>query len=130
MNHGKVARDADAVMSEADTTAAKMCKSLHDEHEQRAEYFKEGKIHKYSLKDTVWLERHHKDVLTRHRHQSWYIVRKIRQDVYAEILDRDHTQLRPQAPEPSGRAVTFGFTVGDLESNDDSEEDDFTVSES
>ena len=33
MNHGKVARDADAMMSEADATAAKVCKSLHDEHE-------------------------------------------------------------------------------------------------
>ena len=40
-----------------------------------------------SHKDMVWVERHHKDVLTRHRQQSWYIpqviVRKIRQDVYA-----------------------------------------------
>ena len=57
-----------------------MCKSLHDEHERRAKY-------KYSLQDTVWGERHHKDVLTRHRQQSWYIpkviVRKIRQDVNA-----------------------------------------------
>ena len=53
MNHGKVARDADAMMSEAEATAVKVCKSLHDEHEQRAKYFKEGKIHKYSLKDTV-----------------------------------------------------------------------------
>ena len=120
MNYGKVARDADAMMSEADTTAAKLCRSLHDEHERRAKYFKEGKIHKYSLKDTVWVERHHKDVLTRHRQQSWYIagviVRKIGQDVYAvqvgynKILDRDHTQLRPRAPGPSGRAVTFEFT--------------------
>ena len=31
MNPGKVARDADARMSEADATAAKVCKSLHDE---------------------------------------------------------------------------------------------------
>ena len=50
-------------------------------------YFKEGKIHKYSLKNTVSVERHHKDLLTRHRQQSWYIpgviVRKIGQDVYA-----------------------------------------------
>ena len=72
MNHGKVARDADAMMSEADATAAKVCKSLHDEHEERARYFKEGKIHKYSLKDPVLVERHHKDMLTRHRQQSWY----------------------------------------------------------
>ena len=37
---------------------------------------KEGKIHKYSLKDTVLVERHHKDVLTRHCQQSWYIPRR------------------------------------------------------
>ena len=58
------------MMSEADAEAAKVCKSLHDEHERRAKYFKEGKIPKYSLKDTGWVERHHKDVLTRHRQQS------------------------------------------------------------
>ena len=137
MNHGKVARDADAVMSEADATAATVCKSLHDEHERRARYFKEGKIHKYSLKHTVWLERHHKDVPTRHRQQSWYIpgviVRKIGQDVYAvqvgdnRILDGDHTQLRLRAPDPSARAVTFEFTAGDLDSDDDGEEDDYTA---
>ena len=122
--------------SEADATAAKVYKSLHDEHEQRAKYFKEGKIHKYSLKDTVWVERHHKDVLTRHCQHSWYIpgviVRKIGQDVYAvqggdnKILHRDHTQLRPRAPERSGRAVTFESTAGDLDSDDDGEEDDYT----
>ena len=72
----------------------------------RAKYFKEGKIHKYSLKDTVCVERHHKDVLTIYRQQSWYIpgfiVRKIAQEVYAvqvgnnKFLDRDHTKLRPR----------------------------------
>ena len=128
------------MMSEADLTAARVCKSLHDEHERRAEYFKEGKIHKYSLKDTVWVERHHKDVLTRDRQQSWYvrgvIVRKIGQDVCAvqvgdtKILGRDHTQLRPRAPDPSGRAVTFEFTAGDLDSDDDGEEDDHTAERS
>ena len=137
MNHGNVARDADAMMSEADATAAKVCKSLHDEHERRAKYFKEGKIHKYSLKDTFWWERHHKDVLTRHRQQSWYIpgiiVRKIGQEVYAvqvgdnKILDWDHTQLRPGALDPSGRAVTFEITAGDLYSDDDGEEDHYTA---
>ena len=101
MNHGKVTRDADTMMSEVDATAAKRCQSLHDEHERRAKYFKEGKIHKYYLKDTVWVEGRHKDVLTRHRQKSWYIpwviVRRIGQDVYAvqvgenKILDRDHT---------------------------------------
>ena len=125
------------MMSEANATAAKVCKSLHDEHELRARYFKEGKIHKYFLKDTVWVERHHEDVLTRHRQQLWYIpgviVRKIGQDVYAiqvgdnKILDGDHTQLRPRAPDPGGRAVTFEFTARDLDSNDDGEEDDYTA---
>ena len=137
MNHGKVAQDADAMMSEADATAAMLCKSLHDEHERRVKYFKEGKIHEYSLKDTVWVERHHKDVLTRHRQQSWYIpgviVRKIGQDVYAvqvgdnKILDRDDAQLRPRAPDPSGRAVTVELRAGDLDSDDDGEEDDYTA---
>ena len=73
MNHGKVPPDADAMISEVDATAARVCTSLHDEHERRAKYFKEGKIHKYSLKNFVWVESHHKDVLTRHRQQSWYI---------------------------------------------------------
>ena len=135
MNHGKVAQDVDAMMM--DVTAAKVCKSLHDEHERSAQYFKDGKIRKYSLKDTVWVERHHKDVLTRHRHQSWYIprviVREIGQDVYGlevgdtKILDRDHKQLRPWAPAPSGLAVTFKFTPGDLDPDYDGEEDDYTA---
>ena len=100
MNHGKVARDADAMLTAAAATAAKACKSLHAEHERRANFFTEGQIHNYSVKDTVWVERHHKDVLTRHHQQSWYISgvikRKIRQDVYAvqvggnQILDGHH----------------------------------------
>ena len=53
MNHGKVAQDAYTMMSQADATGAKVFKSLHDEHERRAKYLKEGKTHKYSLKDTV-----------------------------------------------------------------------------
>ena len=36
MNHRKIARDADAMMSEADVIAAKVYKSLPDEHERRA----------------------------------------------------------------------------------------------
>ena len=105
LNHGKVARDANAMMAEADDTAAKVCKALQDEHEKRAKYFKQGKVQKYALRDIVWVERHHKDVLSRHRQESCYvpgvIVRKVGQDVYAvrvgdnKILDRDHTQLRP-----------------------------------
>ena len=61
------------------------------------------------------------------------IVRKVGQDVYAvrvgenKILDRDHTRLRPRAPDPSGRPVTFEFTAGDLDSDDEGEDDDFTT---
>ena len=137
LNHGKVARDANAMMAEADDTAAKVCKALQDEHEKRAKYFRQGKVQKYALQDTVWVERHHKDVLSGHRQASWYvpgvIVRKVGQDVYAvrvgdnKILDREHTQLRPRAPNPSGRPVTFEFTAGDVDSDDEGEDDDFTA---
>ena len=136
-NHGKAAREANAMMSEADDMAAKVCKALQDEHEKRAKYFKQGKVPKSALRDNVWVERHHKDVLSRHRQASWYgpgvIVRKVWQDVYAvrvgdnKILDRDHTQLRPRAPDPSRRPVTFEFTAGDLDSDDEGEDDDFTT---
>ena len=125
------------MMSEADAPTAKVCKSLHYEHERRAKYFMEGKIHKHSLKDTVEVELHHKDVLIRHRKQSWYIpgviVCKMGQDVYAvqvgdnKVPDRDDTPLRPRAPDPSGPAVTFEFTPGDLDSDIDGEEDDYTA---
>ena len=120
-------------MTEADDTAAKVCKALQDEHEKRAKYFKQGKVQKYALRDTVWVERHHKDVLSRHRQASWYvlgvIVRKVGQNAYAvrvgdnKILDRNHTQLRPQAPDPSRRPVTFEFTAGDLDPDDEGEKD-------
>ena len=125
------------MIAEADDTAAKVCKALQDEHDKRAKYFKQGKVQKYALQDTVWVERHHKDVLSRHRQASWYvpavIVRKVGQDVYAvrvgdnKILDRDHTPLRPRAPDPSGRPVTFEFTAGDVDSDDEDEDDDFTA---
>ena len=137
LNHGKVARDASALMAEADDTAAKVCKALQDEHEERAKYFKQGKVQKYALRDTVWVERHHKDVLSRHRQASWYVpgvvVRKVGQDVYSvrvednKILDRDHTQLCPRAPGPSGRPITFDFTAGDVDLDDEGEDDDFTA---
>ena len=137
LNHGKVARDASAMMAEADDTAAKMCKALQDEHEKKAKYFKQKKVQKYALRHTVWVERHHKDVLSRHRQASCcvlgVIVLKVGQDVYAvrvgdnKILDRDHTQLRPRAPDPSGRPVTFEFTAGDLDSDDKGEDDNFTA---
>ena len=83
------------------------------------------------------MERHHKDVLSRHRQASWYvlgvIVRKVGQDVYAvrvgdnKILDRDHTQLRSRAPDPSGPPVTFEFTAADVDSDDEGEDDAFTA---
>ena len=137
LNHGKVARDANAMMAEADDTAAKVCKALQDEHEKRAKDFKQGKVQKYALQDTVWVERQNKDVLSRHRQASWYVpgvtVRKVGQDVYAvrvgdnKILDRDHTQLHPRASDPSRRPVTFDFTAGDVDSDDEGEDDDFTA---
>ena len=137
LKHGKVARDASAMMAEADDTAAKVCKALQDEHGKRAKYFKQGKVQKYALQDTVWVERHHKDVLSRHRQAPRYvpgvIVRKVGQDVYAvrvgdhRILDRDHTQLHPRAPDPSGRPVTLEFTAGDVDSDHEGEDDDFTA---
>ena len=60
-------------------------------------------------------------------------MRKVGQEVYAvrvednKILDRDHTQLRPRAPDPSGCPVTFEFTAGDVDSDDEGEDDDFTA---
>ena len=111
LNHGKVARDAGSVMAEADDTAATVCKALQDGHEKGAKYFKRGNVKKYALRENVWVQRHHKDVLSRHRQASWYvtgvIVRTVGQDVFAvrvgdnKILDRDHTQLRHRAPDPS-----------------------------
>ena len=125
------------MMAEADDMAARVCKALQDEHEKRAKYFKQGKVQKDALQDTVWVERHHKDVLFRHWQASWYvpgvIVQKVGQDVYAvrvgdnKILYRNHTQLRPRAPVPGGRPVTFEFTAGDLDSDDEGEDDDFTA---
>ena len=69
MNHGNVAKEATAMMFEADDKAKKVCEAMVAEHAKRAEYFRSGDVHKYRLKDTVWVERHHKDVLSRHRQQ-------------------------------------------------------------
>ena len=44
------------MMAEADDTAAKVCKALQDEHDKRAKYFKQGKVQKYALQDTVWVD--------------------------------------------------------------------------
>ena len=58
LNHGTVAQDASAMMAEADDTAAKVCKALHDKHEKRAKYFQQGKVQKYALRDTQRTSRH------------------------------------------------------------------------
>ena len=125
------------MMAEVDDTAARVCKTLQDEHEKRAKYFKQGTVEKYALKDTIWVKRQHKDVLSKHRQASWcvpgLIARKVGQDVYAvqvgdnKVLDRKHTQLRPRAPDPRRRPVTFEFTTGNLDSDDEGEDDDLTA---
>ena len=125
------------MMAEADDTAARVCKTLQDEQEKRVKYLKQGTVEKYALKDTVWVKQHHKDVLSKHRQASWYvpgmIARKVGQDVYAvqvgdnKVVDRNLTQLRPRAPDPSRRPVTFEFTTGDSDSDDEGEDDDLTA---
>ena len=60
-------------------------------------------------------------------------MRKFGEDVYAvqmgdnKVLDRLHSQLPPQAPDPSERAVTSQFMPGDPDSNDDGEENNYTA---
>ena len=93
MNHGNVARDANAMMAEADDTAAKVCKALQDEHDKRAKYFKQGKVQKYALQDTVWVERHHKDV---HDNEHHYAQRRRTRTRYRGLLptlSTTHTSL-------------------------------------
>ena len=132
MNHGNVAKEANAMMSEAEGTAKKVCDAMVAEHAKGADHFQSGKIHKYRLKETVWVERHHKDVLSQHRQQSWYIpgviLRKTGQDVYViqvgnnKTVQRDHTQLLPRELDPHGRAVNFEFTADAFDSDNDREE--------
>ena len=117
------------MMSEADDTAKKMCDAMVAEHSKRAGYFQSGEVHKYRLKDTLWVERHHKDVLSRHWQQSWHmagvILWKTGQDVYViqvgnnKTEERDHTPLLPREPDPNGRAVTFEFTADVFDSEND-----------
>ena len=49
-------------------------------------HFRSGEVHNHLLKDTLWVERHHNDILSQHRQQSRYlpglILRKTGQDVY------------------------------------------------
>ena len=83
------------------------------------------------------MERHHKDVLSRHRQQSWYIpgvfLRNTRQDVYViqvgnnKTLQWDHTQLLPREPDLNGRAVSFEFIADAFDPNNDGEEDGYTA---
>ena len=123
------------MMSEADDMARKVCDAVVAEHAKRAEYFNSGDVHKYRLKDSMWLERHHKDVLSRHQQRSWYlpgvILRKTGQDVYViqvgnnKTVEHDHTQLLPREPDFHGRAVTFEFTAFD--SDDEGEKDECTA---
>ena len=137
MNHGSVARETDAMMSEADDTAEKVCDAMVVGHAKRAKYFQSGKVHKYWLKDTLWVERHHKDVLSRHWQQSWYIpgviLRRTEQDVYVfkvgtnKTVERDPTELLPREPNPHGRAVTFEFNAHAFDSDNDREEDEYTT---
>ena len=42
MNHGNVAKEANAMMSEANDTARKVCDAMVAEHAKRAEYFQSG----------------------------------------------------------------------------------------
>ena len=103
MNHGSVASKTSVMMSEANDTAKKSGDAMVSEHAKRAEYFLSGEVHKHGLKDTVWVQRHHKHVLSRHRQQSWYkpavIFRRTGQDVCViqvgsnKTVERDHTQL-------------------------------------
>ena len=137
MNHGNVGKEANAIMSEAHDTAKKVCDALVAEHAERAEYVQSGEVHKYRPKDTMWVERHHKDVLSRHRQQSWYIPGvtswKTAKGVYViqvgkdKTVERDHTQLLLREPDPHGRAVTFEFTADAIDSDNDREEDEYTA---
>ena len=125
------------MMSEDDDTAKKVCDAMLVEHARPAKYFQSEEAGKYRVKDTVWVERHHKDVLSIHRQQSWYIpgviLRKTGQDVYViqvrnnKTVDRNLTQLLPRELDPHSRAVIFVFTVEAFNSNNDGEGNEYTA---
>ena len=125
------------MMSNADDTARKVCEAMVAEHAKLAEYFCCRDLHKYRLEDTVLVERHLKDALSRHRQQSWYlpgvILRKTGQDVYViqvgsnKTVERDHTRLLPQQPDTHSRAMTFEITSDTFDSDDDGQEDEYTA---
>ena len=103
MSHGNVAKEASAMMSEANDAAKKVCDTMVPQHAKRAKHVLSGEGHKYRLKDTGLVERHHKDFLSRHRQQSWYLsgvlLRRTGQDIYViqvgnkKKVERDRTQL-------------------------------------
>ena len=121
----------------ANYTAKKVSDAMVAEHAKRAEYFQAEEVHKYRLKDTVWLERHHKGVLSRHQLQLWYIpgviLRKTGEDVYLiqvgnnKTVERDHSQLLPLEADPHGRAVTFEFSADAFDFGSDGEEEEYTA---
>ena len=106
MNHGKVAKQATDMMSEANNAARKVSAANGGRTCERAAYFKSREVHKQRLKETLWPERHHKKVFSRHRRQSRYlpgvILQNTEQDVYvmqmgnSKAVERDHGQLLPQ----------------------------------
>ena len=124
------------MMSEAGHTAKKVCGAMLAGHAKRAKYIHSGEADKYQLKDTVKVECHHDDILSRHRQQSRYlpgvVLRKTTQDVYViqlgnKTMERDHTQLFPQHPDTHGHAVTFEVTADDFDSHNDGQEDKYTT---
>ena len=44
-----------------------------------------------------------------------------------KTVERDHTQLLPQEPDPHGSAVTFEFAADPFDSDNDGEEDEYTA---
>ena len=125
------------MMFEADDTAKKVCDAMVAEHAKRAEYTESGEVQKYRLEDTMWLERHHTDVLSRHRQQSWcipgVILQKTGQDVYViqvgnhKTVERNHTQLLAAEADRHGHVGTFEFTADALDSNNDANGDEHTA---
>ena len=125
------------MISQAENTAKKVFDAMEAAHAKSAEYFESKGVHKYCLKDTVWVQRHHKDVFSRHWQRSWFIpgvtLRPTKQDVYMtqvgknKTLERGHTQLLTREPHPHGRALTFEFTADTFYSDNDGEQHKYTA---
>ena len=71
-------RTTNAMMSEADDTAKKVCDAILAEHAKTAKHLRLREFHKYRVKDTLWVERHHKDTVSRPWHYLWCIPGVIR----------------------------------------------------